>query len=497
VLIAVGASRRFGSNVYVAAAMGAAVVGVQWLQMLRVSGSGESLPADSALPSGFWIGIVPLIFMFWVLSRLERWLDGRLNDRIRLVAKPVICLFVFFPVAYVVMVLVSSGLSFAALSFAQFVLSPLWIDVPVAYAAFAGLLWPILSAFGLEIMLFPMHDFLALGGPDHWWALAALAAAIMGQAGAAMGVLVRSRNRDLRRLAGVSVLAGFAGEFVPAMYGVTLRLKIPFVIGCIAGSAGAVIMVTSGALPELSAQILQISNPEGSASGSIPGLLSLAGSAEGTTALLGLSLGMLVSFVAAFVLVAAFGFKDPQGDLRTNTPSSTTLRQLTQAAYDDLLADTAIHTVLAAPLDGTVIPLDRLADPDFESGIVGEGVAIDPTSSRVLSPVAGRVSWVSAAGNAVRLESTDGLEILIQVGERGEPDPSHFSRSVAQGQPVALEDPLLEFDAEAIQDAGGSLITLIVVTNLGDHAGFVPRPSSRARAAHDLGVVVRGNPVRS
>jgi PTS system beta-glucosides-specific IIC component len=336
VLIAVGASRRFGSNVYVAAAMGAAVVGVQWLQMLRVSGSGESLPTDSALPSGFWIGIVPLIFMFWVLSRLERWLDGRLNDRIRLVAKPVICLFVFFPVAYVVMVLVSSGLSFAALSFAQSVLSPLWIDVPVAYAAFAGLLWPILSAFGLEIMLFPMHDFLALGGPDNWWAFAALAAAIMGQAGAAMGVLVRSRNRDLRRLAGVSVLAGLAGEVVPAMYGVTLRLKIPFVIGCIAGSAGAVVMVTSGALPELSAQILQISNPEGSASGSIPGLLSLAGSAEGTTALLGLSLGMLVSFVAAFVLVAAFGFKDPQGDLRTNTSSSTTVRQPTQTAYDDL-----------------------------------------------------------------------------------------------------------------------------------------------------------------
>jgi PTS system beta-glucosides-specific IIC component len=152
--------------------------------------------------------------------------------------------------------------------------------------------------------------------------------------------------------------------------------------------------------------------------------------------------------------------------------------------------------VLAAPLDGTVMPLDRLADPDFESGNVGEGVAIDPTSSTVLSPVAGMVSWISAAGNAVRLKSTDGLEILIQVGERGEPDPSHFSLSVAQGQPVAQEDPLLEFDAEAIQDAGGSLITLIVMTNLGDHAGFVPRPSSRARAAHDLGVVVQGNPVR-
>ncbi|MGB7979932.1 MAG: PTS transporter subunit EIIC [Candidatus Nanopelagicales bacterium] len=67
-------------------------------------------------------------------------------------------------------------------------------------------------------------------------------AAVIGQIGAVVGVFIRSRNRELRGVAGAAGLTGFFGITEPAVYGVTLRLKSPFIAGCTAGATGAVVM---------------------------------------------------------------------------------------------------------------------------------------------------------------------------------------------------------------------------------------------------------------
>lgn len=121
--------------------------------------------------------------------------------------------------------------------------------------------------------------------------------------------------------------------------------------------------------------------------------------------------------------------------------------------------------VLSAPLSGTLVPIDRVPDPVFAQRLAGDGVAIDPTSSVVLAPCAGRVAHVHACRHALTLRTGEGLEVMLHVGLdtvtlRGE----GFRLLVSEHDAVRTGDPLVEFDADLLRARGRTLLTQIVVT---------------------------------
>ena len=119
-----------------------------------------------------------------------------------------------------------------------------------------------------------------------------------------------------------------------------------------------------------------------------------------------------------------------------------------------------------APLDGEVLPLEKVPDETFASGILGPGCGIEPSGDTVYSPFDGTVTQVASTLHAVGLMSDDGIEVLIHVGmDTVEMKGQGFTAHVKEGQKITAGVPLLTFDTAAIRAAGHPTATVIVVTN--------------------------------
>src|SRR5262249_19512221 len=119
---------------------------------------------------------------------------------------------------------------------------------------------------------------------------------------------------------------------------------------------------------------------------------------------------------------------------------------------------------LAAPLAGWATRLDEVPDPAFAQGMVGDGVAIDPTSNELCAPCDGVVVSVHRARHAVTLRSDGGAEILLHIGVdtvdlRGD----GFEALVSAGQRVRTGDPLVRFDLDRVARRARSLLTPVLL----------------------------------
>ncbi len=122
--------------------------------------------------------------------------------------------------------------------------------------------------------------------------------------------------------------------------------------------------------------------------------------------------------------------------------------------------------IINSPLTGKVVDLSTIDDAAFASGVLGKGVAIEPTVGVAVSPVDGTVETLFKTNHAIGLVTESGAEILIHIGmDTVKLDGKHFTAKIAQGDVVKVGQPLVEFDIEAIKAEGYSLITPVVVTN--------------------------------
>lgn len=164
---------------------------------------------------------------------------------------------------------------------------------------------------------------------------------------------------------------------------------------------------------------------------------------------------------------------------------------------------------LRAPLSGVIVPLDRVPDPVFARKMMGDGAAIDPTSSEVLAPVAGRVTQLHRAHHALAVTTDDGVEVLLHVGlDTVTLEGRGFTPLVAQGDRVEAGQAVLRFDPETVAREGRSLITAVVVTS-GERVARLTAASGEVRAGVSVllrlelaepgaaGAPERGEPVTS
>lgn len=126
----------------------------------------------------------------------------------------------------------------------------------------------------------------------------------------------------------------------------------------------------------------------------------------------------------------------------------------------------AHNTVLLAPLAGTVIPLSEVKDQLFARGLLGQGVAIIPSGSRVVAPARARVEAIFPTGHAVALHTDDGVDVLIHIGLNTEElKGSRFITHVSEGDTVKQGDLLIEFDAAGIRSDGYDATVPIIICN--------------------------------
>ncbi|MBS6561556.1 MAG: glucose PTS transporter subunit IIA, partial [Clostridiales bacterium] len=445
VFIAITASKHFKCNLYIAVVCCLALVNPTLIEMAGRVADGESIrflifPLSETT---YTSSVLPPLFLVWILSYLEHFLEKKLPDVIKPLVTPLICLVVMVPFTILLLGPISTLI---ATGIANGYNSLVAIAPPVA-AAIIGGLWQVVVIFGVHWGITPvcLANF-DMYGRDSFQAFQTVA--VVAQMGAAFGVFLKSRNKEFK---GVALSAGITGIFgitEPSIYGVTLRLKKPFICGCIAGAVGAV--VTS------------LFNSYYYAYAGLPGLLTTVNAInkDNPTSFLGEIIGCAIAIVGSIILVQIIGFDDPVSEVA----KTTNITEKANVITEEKKISQEVEEI-TSPMTGKAMNLSEVPDAVFSSGMMGAGFAIEPTEYRVYAPVDGEIASIFDTKHAIGIQSTCGTELLIHVGlDTVELKGKYFVLKKQVGDQVKKGDLLLEFDGEAIKQAGYSLVTPVILT---------------------------------
>ena len=450
------AGKKFGGSPFITMVIGGALVHPTMIQAFEASQqAGAAANAFLGIPViwfNYSTSVIPIILAAWVSCWLEKQGNKRLPSAMKNFFTPLICLGVTVPLTFLVIGPVATWLSQMLANSYQWI----YVLAPWLAGAAMGAVWQVCVIFGLHWGLVPlMINNLAVFGHDSM--LPMLLPAVMGQVGAALGVFLRTRDTRLKMLAGSSVTAGIFGITEPAVYGVNLPLRRPFIFGCVAGAVGGAIVgffdthVYSFGFGNIFT-IAQMIPPTG---------------VDAT--LWGGIAGMVVALVLSCVLTLIAGM--PASTVPVSSPAVVNADE---------------ETVLS-PMRGTVLALDQVPDATFASGLLGQGAAIIPADNKVIAPFAGEVASIFATKHAIGLLSDSGIEVLIHVGiDTVKLDGKPFTTYVKVGDKVQPGDLLLEFDRQAILDAGYDLATPIIISNSDDYRDVATVAATAVQAGAPL-----------
>ena len=157
------------------------------------------------------------------------------------------------------------------------------------------------------------------------------------------------------------------------------------------------------------------------------------------------------------------------------------------AAAEKPAAPAKQDAVLAAHMNGTVVPMAEVQDEAFSNCILGDGVAVEPSEGKLYAPADGEVDNLFDTHHAIGLVTEDGVEILLHIGiNTVELGGKHFEAHVEVGQKVKKGDLLISFDMEAIQAAGYLLTTPMIICNTEDYQSVAPIAEGAITAGTDL-----------
>ena len=438
IFIAVTASKHFKCNTFIAILCCCALVNPSWAEMASRIADGETIRflGIKLSETTYTSTVLPPLFLVWLLSYLERFIEKKLPDTFKALLTPMICFIIMVPATILVLGPVSAVTANGIAKGYNFLAA----TAPALAGAIIGGLWQVVVIFGVHWGITPVNlaNF-AMNGHDTFQAFQTIA--VVAQVAAAFGVFIKSRNKEFKNMALSAGLTGLFGITEPTIYGVTLRLKKPFICGCVGGAICAVVM--------------SFFHSAYYAYAGLPGPLTIVNaiSKDAPMSFPGEVIGCAVAAVIAIVLIQVIGFEDPA----SKTESAVT-GQISGTAN-------AVKTV-ASPLVGQVIPLSEVNDPVFASEAMGKGCAVIPTEGKVYAPFDGTIVGLLDSHHAVGIESENGIEILIHVGmDTVKLNGKHFTCHIEDGQHVKCGQLLLEFDIDAIKKEGYEVVTPVVITN--------------------------------
>jgi PTS system beta-glucosides-specific IIC component len=397
--------------------------------------------------------VIPIIVAVFVASKVEKFFKNIIPDVVKTFLVPFCTLLVVVPLTFLAIGPLSTwaGKILGALT------SGIYNFSPIAAGLFIGGFWQVFVIFGLHWGLVPIaiNNLTTLGYDS---VLALSIAASFAQTGVVAAILIKTKNKKLRSLAIPAVVSGFFGVTEPAIYGITLPKKKPFIISCIAASIGGGIIGFFGSKGYMIG---------GMGIFALPSYIGPNGMDQG---FYGMAIAMVVGLVLGFVLMLFSGYKDEE-EVQENKNENSLVKQ----------------EVVMSPLKGEVKPLSEVKDEAFSKGALGKGIAIEPTEGKVISPVDGVLTTLFPTGHALGITSDNGAEILIHVGmDTVQLEGKHFTPKAKQGDIVKAGDVLLEFDIKAIKAEGYSVITPVVITNSDNYLDVIETDKKNINYKEDL-----------
>ncbi|MDO4330847.1 MAG: glucose PTS transporter subunit IIA [Lachnospiraceae bacterium] len=467
VLIAVSSARVFGGNIFLGAVIGMIMIHPNLINAWSV---GSMNPADipvwnlfgfSIRQVGYQGHVIPVIIAVWVMCLVERWLHKHVPEMIDLFVTP-LCTVIF--TAFLTLGIIGPIFSTAenyVLSFAQWIIT---VGHGVG-AMLMGALYPLTVVCGIHHMYNVIEAGLlsAEGGLNIWMPIAS--AANFAQGAACLAVGLKARSNKTKAVAIPSSLSAALGITEPAIFGVNLRFVKPLACGMIGGAVGSLL-----------ASIFHIGATSYGVTG-IPGFLITMDYTVQYAIVLAVSFA--VSFALTWIVWKEEGPENggkAEGKAEKEAADQDSSQQMNPAGGENekLVMPEAVEAkTLYAPLKGNVIPRDAIPDETFASGVLGDGVGIEPEAGVVVAPCDGEIASLVDSRHAVGMVNADGMEILIHVGvDTVNMKGDGFEVFVSMGEKVKAGQKLLTFDMDKIKAAGYSTTTAVLVANSFMFPGF-------------------------
>ena len=446
VLVAISAARVFGGNVFLGAVIGLMMVHPGLINAWTVGNyaAGEiptwHLFFFNVQQVGYQGHVIPVILAVLLMSIIEKWLHKHVPEMIDLFVTPLCTVLITAFVTFTIIGPVFSVLENYVLMGAK------WLASSLLGAAVMGAIYPWTVVMGLHHMYNVIEaGMIAQTGLNTWMPIAS--AANFAQFGACLAVALKVTNQRTKAVALPSSLSASLGITEPAIFGINFRFMKPFLCGMAGGAVGSLF----GAIFGLGAPVYGVTG--------IPAI-----PAVNKTGLYIVEL--LIAAGVAFALVWIIWREDKPEEAAAAAPEAAPALAVPEVSVIRCAAGQVLQ-----PVEGKVIGRESIPDDTFASGVLGDGVGIEPAAELVVAPFDGVVSSVADSRHAVGLES-GGMELLIHVGvDTVNMQGDGFACLVAEGDEVKAGQPLIRFDREKIKAAGYSDTVAVLLTNSDDLEG--------------------------
>lgn len=447
------ASKKFGGSTFIGMAIGSALV-YPTMSQLMTGDPLYTLFTGTMFESPVYItflgipvilmsyssSVIPIIIAAYFGAKVEKGFKKIIPDVVKTFLVPFLTLLVVVPLTFMV---IGPIATWAGQLLGQ---ATLWIYglSPVIAGLFLGGFWQIFVIFGLHWGLVPIAiNNVSVNGADP--VLALVFAASFAQIGAVLAILLRTKQQKLKSLSIPAFISGIFGVTEPAIYGITLPLKKPFIISCIGGAVGGAIIGLFGTKGFIIGGL------------GIFGIPSYIHPTEGLNlAFWGSVIAIIAGFAVAFILTLLFGMSKE----KPQETSETNAHEKKEAVIE------VKNEMISSPLAGEVKVLGEISDEAFASGALGKGVAIVPTEGKLYAPVSGMVAALFPTKHAIGITTENGAEILIHIGlDTVQLNGNHFITHTTVGSRIEKGQLLIEFDIDAIQKSGYEVTTPVIVTN--------------------------------
>ena len=469
-------SRKMGTSQILGIVLGICLVSPQLLNAYSVASTPASeIAKDWVWDFGFFtvnrIGyqaqVIPALLAGLSLSYLEIFWRKHVPEVVSMIFVPFLSLIPALILAHTVLGPIGWTIG-QALS--TVVLAGLTGPVKWLFGAVFGALYAPFVITGLHHMTNAIDtQLIADAGGTALWPMIALSNIAQGSAVFAYYIMHRHDEREAQ-ISLPATISAYLGVTEPALFGVNVKYIYPFVAGMIGSSIAGLLSVTFN----VTAASIGI--------GGLPGILSIQ-----PKYMIPFAGIMLVAIIVPMVLT--FFFR--KAGLFTKTEDDTELKEEFAAQEEaEFASHTATPTALVesaevvSPLAGQVKPLSQATDPVFSSGVMGQGVVIEPSQGELVSPVNGTVTVLFPTKHAVGIVSEEGVEMLMHIGmDTVSLDGKGFEAHVEQGDKVVVGQQLISFDMDVIKEAGLVTETPVIITNQDDFQadveGDLPRDIKR------------------
>lgn len=381
VFIAITGAEKFKSNKFAAVALAAAMI----YPLTAADIPATVMLGSLAIPLKVYGGaVLPTIFAVYFLANVEMWLKKVIPEVARLVFVPTLALIITGFVTFLIIGPLANylGVGIAGLYKWLYNLSPMISGAILAgvgqFFVIFGIHWGIIPLGQINVQVLGYDTIMAM-----------FMSAVFGQFGAVVGSIFTSRNNDERQISISASISALFGITEPALYGVNVKKKYPFIAGCIGAAVGGGLTGLLGVKIYGFAPVLNV---------------FMLGMFNGPQSKM---IYEVIAIGAAFIIAAGLTIILGRRQLRKNQA---------EMAYVAPEVNEDSNLELYTPVAGEVIAITAVNDPVFSSKIMGDGFAVKPENGQVYAPVTGTITSIFPTKHAISIKGVNGVDVLLHMG---------------------------------------------------------------------------------